>query len=125
MAKDLPPKVNADMYFKENMFDLDIARDFLAHSLPSDVTEAVNLETLEIAPSEYLNVALKRRLADVVYTVKLKDAEDDALFVVHVEQQSKPQPFMAMRMLEMMLTIQKQIARNHKLTKKTTEILSS
>ena len=105
------PDVNADTYFAMNMCKLDIARDFLAFNLPEKIKEHIELDTLELAPQAYLSAALRKKAADVVYTVKLKDTEDELGFlIVHIEQQTNPKRLMPLRMLSFMMTIMSQYA---------------
>ena len=107
------PKMNADLFFKRCMTDIDLARDFLTFNLPEKIKDQIELASLKVAPQEYISAALRRKTADMVYTVKLKDAEDELGFLVlHVEQQTKPKRLMPLRMLEFMTTIMRQFTEN-------------
>ena len=106
---DSIPDINADVYFAMNMCRLDIARDFLAFNLPEKIKARVELSTLALAPQAYLSAALRKKAADMVYTVKLKGTEDELGFlIVHIEQQTNPKRLMPLRMLSFMMTIMSQ-----------------
>ena len=105
------PMINSDTYFKLNMKNLDVARDFLTFNLPEKIKTSIDLETLALAPQEYLTAALRKKSADIVYTVKLKDTEDElGYLVLHIEQQTNPKRLMPLRMLEFMMTMTSQFA---------------
>ena len=107
------PKMNADLFFKRCMSDISVARDFLAFNLPEKVKSRIELDSLALAPQEYISAALRKKTADMVYTVKLKNSDEELGFlIVHVEQQTKPQRLMPLRMLEFMTTIMRQFAEN-------------
>lgn len=105
------PKMTSDIYFKKCMCNIPLARDFLNFNLPEKIKNGIRLETLAMAPQEYLSIALRKKIADVVYTVKLNDADDElGYLIVHIEQQSVPKQLMPLRMIEFMMTISRQFA---------------
>lgn len=109
------PRVTTDDYFKTSMHNLRLARDFLTFNLPENIKSHLLLDTLDLAPQEYLTAAMRKRSGDVVYTVQLKDTDDELGYIVLlVEQQTRPKRKMPLRMLEFMLTTMRQISDNHK-----------
>lgn len=111
------PKTTADIFFKKSMQNLVIARDFFNFNLPSSIISAIDLDTLAPAPTEYSNIALRLRLADVVYTVKRRETvtdEDDGILFLHIEQQSIPDRLMPLRMFELMVSMLKVISKQYK-----------
>ena len=111
--KDIP-NVTSDVYFKQCMSNISMARDFFTFNMPEKIKSRINLESLALAPQEYLTAALRRRAADAVYTVNLKNSDDEVGYIlIHIEHQTKPQRKMPLRMLEFMLTMMRQISENH------------
>ena len=109
-GKDIP-KVTPDIYFKQCMTNLNLARDFLTFNLPEKIKRSINLDSLALAPHEYITAAQRRKVADIVYTVGLYNTEDEVGFLMlHVEHQTRPQRLMPLRMLEFMTTMMRQYA---------------
>ena len=108
------PKVTSDVYFKTCMSNLSLARDFLSTNLPEPIKQRIRIETLNLAPQEYITAALRQKTVDIVYTVQLNNEQDELGFLmVLIEHQTKPQRKMPLRMLESMLTIMRQASDNH------------
>ena len=107
------PKTSPDVYFKQCMTDIRLARDFLHFNLPERIKSRIDLTTLSLAPQEYVTSALRRKIADVVYTVSLRDTSDGLGYLAMVaEHQIKPKRSMPLRMLELMVTMMRQISDN-------------
>ena len=62
-----------DKFFKEVFSQKKTAVNFLAHHLPSDVLEALNLETIEIRKDSFIDEELRESFSDLLYEVKLAD----------------------------------------------------
>ena len=71
---------------------------------PPEVAEAFEGATLELAPSEFVEEALRDRSSDVLFRATLS-GEQEALIYVLVEHQSTVDPLMAFRVLRYMVRI--------------------
>lgn len=71
---------------------------------PAELAQAFEGATLELAPSEFQEGALRDRSSDVLYRASLAD-EKEALIYVMVEHQSTVDPLMAFRVLRYMVRI--------------------
>lgn len=71
------------------MTDIQIARDFLQFNLPEQIKNRLDLNTLGLVPQEYVTSALRRKIADVVYAVRmLVEADKLAYISLVLEHQS-------------------------------------
>ena len=113
MSKKVFRKLTHDRFFKLNMHNLDVARDMLKELLPSAYLKQINLSTLALYPTEHLQAfSQKQTLADVVYSVKLQNGKAGLVYL-HIEAQSHSDPIMPLRMIEMMVALQRQHWENH------------
>ena len=92
-----------DLYFRSSMSDLRVAKDFFEHHLPATIIQEVNLSSLQLQNSSFIDTNLRESVVDVLYAVNFND-EPGYLYVV-VEHQRKPQKLMAHRVLNYMLRI--------------------
>lgn len=58
-----------DHLFKSTFSGKRIAADYIRHFLPAKLTAKLNLSSLELAPTSYVNGGLEEYLSDVVYSV--------------------------------------------------------
>jgi len=79
------------------MAELTVAREFLEHYLPDDFKELVDLSKITIEKETYVEDHLKRRLSDVVYSIKTK-GNDDAFVYILIETQSDIDYWIACRL---------------------------
>jgi len=64
-----------DVYFKKMMGKVKIARDYIRHNLPVEITSWMDLSTLEVDTEGYVDDQLKTHFSDVVATVQLTDGQ--------------------------------------------------
>ena len=70
----LPNKPH-DHLFKSTFSDPRIAADYIRNFLPTKLTSKLDLATLKLAPTSYVNEELKEYLSDVVYRCKYGQEE--------------------------------------------------
>jgi predicted transposase/invertase (TIGR01784 family) len=96
--------IKSDGLFKKIMQDVVAAREFLEFYLPPDFKDLVDLTKIRVEKESFVEDDLKRRLSDIVYTVKTKDNEDAFVYVL-IESQSTPDYWMSFRLWKYMLLL--------------------
>ncbi len=94
-----------DAYFRSSMQNPVIAQDFFQHHLPESVRDALNINTLKLENSSYIDDELQEAISDLVFTCNYNDESNsddeidssEAKIVLLLEHQSTPQQFMAFR----------------------------
>ena len=87
-----------DKFFRSAMHDLRIAQGFFELYLPHEVEEKLDLCTLMLENSSFIDSQLNEFISDLVYRCEYKDKSlGDARVIVLVEHQSTPQKFMPVR----------------------------
>jgi predicted transposase/invertase (TIGR01784 family) len=89
--------IASDGLFKKIMAELPVAREFLEHYLPDDFKELVDLSKITIEKETYVEDHLKRRLSDVVYSIKTKDDQEAFVYIL-VEHQSSVDHWISFRL---------------------------
>lgn len=84
-----------DVFFKDSMKDLRVAREFFQKHLPQDLQQAMHWDSLELQASTYSDILRSETISDIVYKVLLQEKE--AYFHLMVEHQSTPDSLMAFR----------------------------
>ena len=95
-----------DKFFKQNLADIQIAKDFFKIHLPKELLNRVNLNTLKICKETYIEDKFKETVSDIVYKVII-DAEYHVYFYLAIEHQStfKNKDFFAFRLMKYQLSI--------------------
>lgn len=91
-------RIPHDEFFKRNIADLSIAKDFFTAHLPQIILNQIQLDTLHMESTVFIDEELKSRLDDMLYRVKLHHHEDEAYLYLLVDHQSTPDPLMAFRL---------------------------
>ena len=63
-------KNSHDKLFKETLSDINNAKDYFKHYLPTDILNIINLDTLEIRKDSFIDADLKEFFSDMLYSVK-------------------------------------------------------
>ena len=79
-----------DKAFKASMSDLRVARDFLHHHLPEVIQEKIDLNTLTLHPTTFIDPELRQLVSDVLYSADFKDQSNRAFLYITIEEQSTP-----------------------------------
>ncbi len=85
MSKKLPTPHDS---FVKNILGKDVyARDFIRYYLPKDITDDLDLDTLEVSSKSYVSDELKESLTDLVMTIQFKNRDLAELYFL-VEHKS-------------------------------------
>ncbi len=97
---DLPvPNTPHDNFFVNCLSDLTTAKEFLLQHLPQPLLDVLDLTTLEIDHSRFVSSILCSRYADIVFKARLKNSQQTALIITHIEHQLTPKRDMPVRVL--------------------------
>ncbi len=96
----LPNKPH-DHLFKSTFSDPRIAADYIRNFLPTKLTSKLDLATLKLAPTSYVNEELKEYLSDVVYRCRYGDQELSLSLLF--EHKSKPGEIIYLQLLRYLL----------------------
>jgi predicted transposase YdaD len=86
-----------DRFFKESFTRLELARGFLQRSLPEEITQAIDWETLHLADKDFLDEALRRREGDLLFEARWGDQA--IFFYLLLEHRSYPDRWQALTIL--------------------------
>jgi predicted transposase/invertase (TIGR01784 family) len=86
------------------MLDIRIAKDFLNRTLSNDFKQQVDLSTIKIEKESFVQDDLKKKLSDIVYSVKTKDNKKAFVYVL-IESQSSSDYWIALRLWQYMLLL--------------------
>ena len=101
-----PKRLKSDALFKSVLEDKIAATEFLDAYLPDNVKNMLDLSTISIERESYVEDDLKRRLSDIVYSIKYKDDPKEKAFVFCLaEHQSTPDYWIALRLWKYMLLL--------------------
>lgn len=106
-----------DELFRKALENPIVAREFFEAHLPQRVRNKVDIATLKIEKESFIEEKLKTSISDVLFSVKF-DGNDGYLYIL-TEHQSKPDHFMALRLLNYKIKI---IERHRVLNPKTKHI---
>jgi predicted transposase/invertase (TIGR01784 family) len=95
-----------DHFFKMMMADKRVAKEFFSTHLPPDLLESVDLECLDLQPSDYIDDLRKQSVADLLFKTKIADAT--GYLYLLVDHQSKPDILMPFRVLKYVCNIMSQ-----------------
>ena len=84
-----------DRFFRSAMENHAVARGFMQHYLPTEISAALDLESLSLEHDSYLDPSLREAVSDLVYHCRL--AGKPAYLAVLIEHQSTPDPYMPVR----------------------------
>lgn len=102
-----------DALFKQFLSDIDIARDFFSIHLPPALREICDFSTLRLESASFIDDALRSRLSDMLYSLRTRQGEGYLYCII--EHQSKPDKFMALRLLRYSLAaMQQHVAQGNK-----------
>jgi predicted transposase/invertase (TIGR01784 family) len=87
-----------DAFFKAMTANKAVTQDLLKAVLPPRLLQTVDLDSLELSPSSFVDNALDYFHCDVVYRCNIHDKEGYVIFLL--EHQSTADPSMAYRLLE-------------------------
>ena len=103
MPKESPSKKQVvtnphDQFFREAMQDKRVAREFLEHHLPAELSALVDFNHLELQPRSQSNAVRRESIVDLLFKTTI--AGKEAYLYLLLEHQSSPDPIMSFRVLE-------------------------
>lgn len=87
-----------DRFFKKLLSGPLTARSFLRRFLPESVAAVLDLPSLELTQSSFVDPALREHFSDLTYRVKLRDGRNAYLYVL-VEHKSRPDRLVGLQLL--------------------------
>ncbi|HEX4948752.1 MAG TPA: Rpn family recombination-promoting nuclease/putative transposase [Blastocatellia bacterium] len=100
-----------DKFFKEAFGRADIAAEFMAHYLPSEVVAALDLTAPELVKDSFIDKSLQEHFSDLLYKVKLRDTKTAAYIFLLFEHKSVPDAWAALQILRYLLEVWEQLQR--------------
>jgi predicted transposase/invertase (TIGR01784 family) len=97
-------QITSDALFKKIMGEKVAATEFLEEYLPKSLKDRVDLSSIKIEKESFVEDDLKRRLSDVVYSLKTKDNEEVFTYIL-IESQSSPDYWIALRLMQYSLLL--------------------
>ena len=95
-----------DKLFRSVMHDIPVARGFLTRYMSEDDKAQLDLSTLELKNSNFIDKNLSESISDLVYSCKYKNKDlGESRVIVLVEHQSKPHKLMPFRVYHYLFNI--------------------
>lgn len=107
-----------DHLFRFAFADLAVARDFVAHYLPAEISRELDVDTLTSVEGTFIDEVLEKHVSDALFRVKMRnraseEQNDEALIYVLVEHKSYPDRMTARQVLRYVDRIWTQEERNN------------
>lgn len=96
--------IKSDALFKRIMQEEVAAKEFLEYYLPKEFMELIDLSKIRIEKESFVEEGLKRRLSDIIYSVKTKENEEAFVYVL-IESQSTADYWISFRLWKYMLLL--------------------
>ena len=100
-----------DKLFRETWSDLATARAFLQRFLPPALSARLNLDTIEIVKDSFIDQELQEYFSDILYKITI-DKHSGYIYLLF-EHKSYPEPRIHLQLLEYLLRIWRQDAKQH------------
>lgn len=100
-----------DKTFRAALANQQVAREFFAQHLPADIQQAIDVKSLQLCAESYIDAELQEQLTDVLYAVAIK-GRPGYLYLL-CEHQSKPDKWMAFRIIKYVLAIMDRHLKQH------------
>lgn len=96
--------IKSDALFKRIMQEEVAEKEFLEYYLPKEFKELIDLSKIRIEKESFVEEGLKRRLSDIIYSVKTKENEEAFVYVL-IESQSTADYWISFRLWKYMLLL--------------------
>ncbi len=96
-------KPTHDAFVKKFMSRKEVATEFFEGTLPSHILDNADLTTLKQEKTDFLDNTLGHGIVDMLYSVKIRDST--GYISLLLEHQSRPEKFMAFRIMKYVLSI--------------------
>ena len=90
-----------DRYFRETFSRAEAARDLVSGYLPPEVTDCLDLGTLEVTGDTFVDPELRLHVSDLVCRAALRDGGEAYVYVLF-EHKSRPDKLVALQLLRYM-----------------------
>ncbi len=97
-------EIKSDALFKRIMQEEVAAKEFLEYYLPKEFKDLIDLSKVRIEKESFVEEGLKRRLSDIIYSVKTKENEEAFVYVL-IESQSTADYWISFRLWKYMLLL--------------------
>lgn len=118
MTSDKPKH---DGIFKKSMENPLVAQEFLNNYLPKDILKIIDSKTIKLEKDSFIGDDLTGSYSDVLLSCKFN--KQDGYIMLLLEHQSRPEHFMAFRLLKYMVNICSQYLTKHPEAKKLPVVL--
>jgi predicted transposase/invertase (TIGR01784 family) len=92
-----------DKFFRESMGNVTTAKDFLAHYLPKNILQIIDLNTLEPQKDSFINQELEEGFSDLLFKADISGKEGYLYFLF--EHKSYPDKGISLQLLKYMVEI--------------------
>jgi predicted transposase/invertase (TIGR01784 family) len=99
-----------DEFFKSNVGDKKVAKEIIKAQINKELASKIDYRTMQKQPTEFIQKNLKRKIIDVLYSVKIKGK--DAYLYFLLEHQSTADDAMLYRLFLYIVEIMKQHSEN-------------
>ncbi|MEZ4886128.1 MAG: Rpn family recombination-promoting nuclease/putative transposase [Chitinophagales bacterium] len=92
------PKQPHDKFFKETFSRKEVARDYIDQFLPADISENLDLRTLQLSETSHIDEELQEHLSDIVYYCRWKSKVNVRVSLLF-EHKSYPEKYPHLQLL--------------------------
>ncbi len=103
-----------DKFFKRMMKNIQLARDFFETHLPEKILSLVDLSTIKLEDSSFVDGDLYGHESDVLFSVKIKETGEECFLYTLCEHQSRPDPEMPFRLIYYIMQFLKRYLIEHR-----------
>jgi predicted transposase/invertase (TIGR01784 family) len=92
-----------DRLFRETFSRVSEAKLFFKHFLPEDISEYLDLETLKLQNTSFVNERLESHFSDIVYSCQWENSSQEAFLTFILEHKSYPEKHPHLQLMRYML----------------------
>lgn len=96
-------RLKHDQIFRKSMENPLVSHEFLATHLPKDILALMDISTVKLENTSFVELDLTDKYSDVIFSAKFNNT--DGYIYLLLEHQSTADPFMALRLFRYMLNI--------------------
>ena len=107
------PKPKHDELFRAIMSEPLVYKEFFDYHLPEKVKELIDIDSIKLEKSDFLNEGLKESICDILFSAKLKNSDEVGYLNLLLEAQSTSDIHMSFRMIKYMVEIWNRHFKSH------------
>ena len=88
-----------DKFFKSFIYERQNAIDFFKTFLPEDLSEIIDIDSLTIENSSFINNSLGEIFSDAIFRCKIKDNTEEVYISILIEHKSFPDKYVAVQLV--------------------------